>query len=95
MDIYPLFFLAVFTFGTLAALAKDPLWGLLTYVYVYFNIPAHQWWGYQLPDLRWSLISAGVLLFSCFLHQDKLSTLTWGENRPAKWLLALDRKSVV
>ncbi len=89
MDIYPLFFLIVFFVGSLASLAKDPLWGLLTYVFVYFNIPGHQWWGNQLPGWRWSLISAAVLLVSCFIHQEKLSRLKWTENRPGKYLLGL------
>jgi len=89
MDIYPIFFLLVFFLGSVAALLKDPLWGLVTYVYVYYNIPSSQWWGAQLPDLRWSLISAVVLILSCLLHRDKLSTLPWSKNRPGKWLLVL------
>lgn len=89
MDIYPIFFLLVFSFGSVASLLKDPLWGLLVYVYVYFNIPAHQWWGGQLPDLRWSLISAVILLTSCFLHKDKLSSMSWKENKVGLTLFAL------
>ncbi len=89
MDIYPLFFLLVFVIGSAAALLKDPLWGLLVYVYVYYNIPAHQWWGGQLPDFRWSMISAAILLISCFLHKEKLSSLTFRENKVGMCLLAL------
>lgn len=89
MDIYPLFFLAVFASGSLAALSLGPIWGLVTYVYVYFNIPSQQWWGNQLPELRWSLISAGILLISCFLFNNKLSTMPWRDNTLGKYLFAL------
>jgi O-antigen ligase len=88
MSIYPLFFLFIFFIGSVAAILKDPLWGLLSYVYVYFNIPAQQWWGGQVPSLRWSMISAVILLISCFIHKDKLSLLTLKENKVGMYLLA-------
>lgn len=89
MDIYPLFFLLIFAVGSLAALSKGPIWGLLLYVFVYFNIPSQQWWGNQVPDLRWSLLTVGVLLVSCFLHSRQLTAGNWSGNAPLKTLVLL------
>ena len=72
MSIYPIFFIIIFVFGTLAAFFKGPIWGLVLYVFVYFNIPNFQWWGAMVPNLRWSFTTAGILLVSCFIHSKKL-----------------------
>ena len=73
MDLQAILFLVVFASGSFCSLYKGPFYGLLTYIHVYFNIPSHQYWGGQVPDLRWSFYSAIILLVSCCLHQDKLS----------------------
>ena len=73
MDLQAILFLVVFASGSFFSLYKGPFYGLLTYIHVYFNIPSHQYWGGQVPDLRWSFYSAIILLVSCCLHQDKLS----------------------
>lgn len=89
MGHYPIFFLVVLLSGSLASLIKGPIWGLVVYVYVYFNIPKAHWWGNQLPDLRWSFLVVGVLLVSCLLHRDKLLAISWSKNLTGKWLLSL------
>jgi len=89
MGIYPLFYLCVVAVGWLAGLLRGPIWALLTYVFVYFNIPAQQWWGGQVPSLRWSFIAAGVLLASCFLHREQLNEITFFRNTLGRILLLL------
>lgn len=86
MNIYPIFFLGVFGLGSMAALARGPIWALMTYIFIYFNIPAQQWWGSSVPDLRWSLISAAVVVVSCFLHQDQLVPAMTYRNYPSRLL---------
>jgi len=71
MPIYPYFFLLTTLIGWLAGLFAGPIYALLVYVFVYFNIPASQWWGGYVPDLRWSFSTAIVLVLSVFLHKDK------------------------
>ena len=89
MGIYPLFFLLLVLGGWLCAIFRGPIWALVTYVFIYFNIPSHQWWGGQVPDLRWSLIAAAILIVSCIIHSSKLSSLKWSQNRPGLILFLL------
>jgi O-antigen ligase len=55
---FVMFFLA----GCALALVRHPIYGLVTYVGEFYLHPASRWWGDGLPDLRWSLIAAGVTL---------------------------------
>lgn len=89
MGLYPIFYLGTVGIGSLASLMFGPIYGLLTYVFVYFNIPSNHWWGSQVPDLRWSLLSAAVLIVSCFLHSDQLSTVRLAGSRPLHFLVVL------
>lgn len=76
MIVYPYFFLAVVACGWLAAMVRGPVYALLAYVFIYFNIPAKQWWGAHVPDLRWSYSGAIVIVVSMVLHHLTL------RNRP-------------
>ena len=42
----------------------EPFWGVATYLIDYYVHPPLQWWGDELPDLRWSLLPASALLAS-------------------------------
>lgn len=84
--VYPIFYLLVVTVGWGAGLCRGPFWAVLTYVFVYFNIPGHQWWAGSVPNLRWSFLSAGIVLASCVIHRDQLKE---GMNAPLKALLLL------
>lgn len=89
MPLYPIFFLLVFVMGTFLSLFRGPIYGLITYVFIYFNIPSHQWWGGYLPDLRWSFISASLLTLSVLLHREKLGKIQFGIKSPLTYLLLL------
>ncbi len=60
-----------------AALVRHPFWGLVGYVFLYFNIPNPEinWWAAALPDLRWSFLASGVVLVAIMLHRDKLNPI--------------------
>ncbi len=77
MSITAIAYLLTVLSGYIFSIWKDPLWGLLIYFLVYFISPSPEfhWWGNDLPQLRWSLISFVVLLVSCVLHRDKLSDI--------------------
>jgi len=81
--------LLVFT-GSVLSLAKSPFYGLLTYLFIYFVVPASSinWWAAAIPDFRWSLLSAVILLISCFIHKEQLSKIRLGSIGPGKWLTA-------
>jgi len=87
MNFYPLFFLGVVSLGWGMSLFRGPIWALVTYIFIYFNIPSHQWWGGQVPYLRWSLIAAIVMLLSSFIHSKKLTSEPWFWNKLGLLLL--------
>lgn len=89
MNLYPIFFLFVFVVGSAFSLLRGPIWGLLTYVFVYFNIPSQQWWGGDVPDIRWSLVTAVILIISCVRHRDQLVPKYAYRNTPFRYLLVL------
>lgn len=62
--------------GYILSIAKDPIWGLMTYSYLYFlnPNPTINWWGEYLPEFRWSLLSVVLLVVSMIVHKGKLST---------------------
>jgi hypothetical protein len=65
-------FLLLFCLGCLLALFRHPIFGLVTYVGVFYVHPPAHWWGSVLPSLRWSLIAAAVTLLSVLVHRSKL-----------------------
>lgn len=89
MPLYPIFFLLVVSLGTALSLFRGPIYGLITYVFIYFNIPSHQWWGGYLPDIRWSFIAATLLTLASLLHFKKLGKIQFGFKSPATYLVLL------
>ena len=69
-------FLLITFVGYVFALLRSPFWGIIVYANIYFNAPdpSINWWASYLPELRWSLLTAGVLIVSMFIHREKLST---------------------
>jgi O-antigen ligase len=66
------FFLVAFATGCLLALARHPVYGLLTYVAVFYLNPQSRWWGQDpLMDLRWSLIAAAFAVLSLLIHSEQ------------------------
>lgn len=91
-----LLFLVCFFAGLGLALARHPIYGLLTYVGAYYLHPPSRWWGGSLPDLRWSLLAALITLIAVLIHKSKLAptaaksgraTLIVGYVLFAVWLL--------
>lgn len=82
--------LLIFAFGCAATLYR-PLFGLLTYLYVYYTNPSLHWWGEELPPLRWSYCSAILTAVSYLVHgsENAGSRVKILAHPQAKWLLAL------
>jgi len=53
------------------ALGGRPLVGLLLYVFTFYFYAPGSWWGNDLPDLRWSLLSALVTLVAIYVRENK------------------------
>lgn len=53
-------------------MTRHPIYGLVTYLGVFYLAPQFQWWGATLPSFRWSLAAAGLAMISLQIHKDKL-----------------------
>jgi len=76
-------FLLAFSVGALLALVRGPIFGLLTYVGVFFLSPADRWWGEGwMKDFRWSLAAAAVTIVAITLHRDKINRAPFWSRGP-------------
>jgi O-antigen ligase len=82
-------FLLVFGALLLAALFRNPRYGLYAYVATFYLHPVDRWWGSDLPDLRWALIAAGVTLVATLRVTDKRGRPAWTASTGARLLIAL------
>jgi O-antigen ligase len=64
-------FLICFALGCVLAFARHPIYGLITYIAVYYLNPWTRWWGAGLPGLRWSLLAATITLVALLIRGDK------------------------
>jgi hypothetical protein len=64
------FLLAYFT-GIVMAFARHPIFGLVTYVGVFYLHPPSRWWGAALPDPGWAMIAAAVTMLAVMIHKSK------------------------
>jgi O-antigen ligase len=88
MALTGLIFLAGYVSGLGLALFRHPLFGLYTYVAVFYLHPPSRWWGEFLPDLRWSLIAAAVTLISMWRLKPAPNAVSWIRTTPGVILLA-------
>lgn len=69
MSLTGLAFLLFFTGGIGLALVRGPIWGLWTYIAVFYLHPPSRWWGVGLPGIRWALLAAIVTLIAVMIHR--------------------------
>jgi hypothetical protein len=78
----------LFTYLTGVTLTfHEPFWGIATYLVDYYVHPPLQWWGDELPDLRWSLLPASALLGAYLLHGRTLWDKNILRHPQTTWLL--------
>jgi len=84
-----LIFLGAFLVGCSLALVRHPLYGLVTYIAVFYLHPPSAWWGAVFGGVRWSLLAAAVTLVAVWIHGAKLglSTGFWRHRIPWLYLL--------
>lgn len=106
MSLTALVFLLAFGAGSVMALARHPIYGLITYVGVFYVHPPSRWWGQGLLlEFRWSLLAAGITLLALLIHRPARSTAPvqrsgafWGFVLFVVWIAiqsfwALDREA--
>ena len=62
-------FLAIFAGGLILAFVRHPIFGLVAYMWSFYQNPSTTWWGREVPDLRWSMIAAVGTLLATLLWQ--------------------------
>jgi O-antigen ligase len=87
MALTGLLFLLAYVTGLGLAVARHPLFGLYTYVAVFYLHPPSRWWGQFLPDLRWSLIAAIVTLFAAVRLTVPPERRSWATTPPGAVLI--------
>jgi O-antigen ligase len=70
-----LLFVVAFLWGAVAAFVRHPVYGLVTYIGVFYLHPPSRWWGQGLlHDVRWSLLAAAIAVVAVTVNPPKQST---------------------
>jgi O-Antigen ligase len=88
MSLTSLIFLAIFALGLFLTLQRTPIYGLLTYLWAFYNSPLDRWWGASLPNLRWSLVASLVTLIATASKRPPLMRFPWHANWGIRILIA-------
>lgn len=81
-------FLLCFLGGLGLAFVRHPIYGLYTYVAVFYLDAHNRWWGQDLPDLRWGLLAAVVTAVAMFRIKPNPYRKPWYRTFPAMFLFA-------
>ena len=81
-------FLIAYLSGLALAFIRRPIFGLYTYIAVFYVHPPSRWWGAFLPDLRWSLLAAIVTLIAIARLPADPARPPWHSTTPARLLIA-------
>ncbi len=82
MSLTAIVYLLCFLAGLGAALVRHPIYGLYTYVAVFYLDAPGRWWGADLPDLRWSMLAAVVTFLGMFIHRQPSQRKRWISHTP-------------
>ncbi|MDR4503183.1 MAG: O-antigen ligase family protein [Candidatus Scalindua sp.] len=80
MSVTAIVFVLVFFILIVLACIRNPIFGLMSYFWVFYNFPPERWWGSALPSLRWSLIAALITLIATILRKPQKICSPWHAN---------------
>ena len=85
-----LLFLSVFFVGIIAAFFSNGAFAFVLYQLVYFLNPENRWWSVDIPELRYSFITAALMMsMLVFKYREYSSNSPWKEQTTLKWMAAL------
>lgn len=87
MNLSFIIFSIAFLLGCTYAFTRHPIYGLVTYVGVFYLNPQIKWWGQVLPSMRWSLLAAAVTLMAIFMHKGEAKKATLMSHKVVVGLL--------
>lgn len=70
MSITGAIFLIGYASGCVLALSRHPIFGLMTYVAVFYLHPPSRWWGQSLPNPGWALVAACITLLAVMVRKN-------------------------
>lgn len=85
MSLTALIVLLVYFAGLILGLFYQPIFALFSYLWIFYNDPSTNWWGADVPDLRYSLVAAVVALLAVLLRSERVEP--WISSGAAKLLL--------
>jgi len=88
MSLTAIVFLLCFLAGLGLALARHPIYGLYTYIAVFYLDAPGRWWGAGLPNLRWALLTAAVTALAMLRLKPDPARTPWYRTFPAVFLIA-------
>lgn len=88
MSLHSIAFIVVYITGCIVTLS-NPFYGLITYLFEFYNSPNFRWWGDELPHLRWSLMIATITLVSFIINGRTLKKIKMFERSQIIWLAML------
>lgn len=74
--------------GLLLAFVKHPIYGMYSYMLVFYMSPGESWWSMDVPKLPWAFLTAGATLLAALLHSAPSSRPPWYQTALARWLVA-------
>jgi hypothetical protein len=77
----------VWVLGLVLAFAFEPIFALLSYLWIFYNDPHTSWWGSDLPPLRYSLFAAVAALIAA-TRLPVRGDAKWASSGAAKLLIA-------
>ena len=81
MSLTAIAFLAAYFGGLLRAFTTNPTWGLYVYLIAFYANPVDRWWGYSLPNLRWSFLAAIVTFIAVIFKRKGQNWLQYKETK--------------
>ena len=82
-------FILLFIGFLFAAYKKDPIFGLMFYVFLYFLNPHYRWWGSFIPNLPYAFITGIAIFGSYAINYKKYSSVKIFNFPQTKWLFLL------
>ncbi len=87
MSLTALLFMLCFAAGLGVCLFRHPVYGLYTYLAVFYLDAPTRWWGAGLPDLRWSFLAAaatfaGIILRRRAIQASQVGRASWLSHSP-------------
>ncbi len=91
MSLHAMAVLGAVSFFFVMSLIKHPFWGVLGYIFLYYNSPSPDinWWASSLPQIRWSFLAAAIILVSLALHSEDTNKFNPIEMPNLRWFVGL------